>query len=570
MTPLLIILAYLSLLLILGVVSSRFFRGTAADYFLASRGIGSFLLVMSLFGTTMTAFALIGASGESFAVGIGVYGMMASWAGIIHSACFFLVGIKLWSFGKQYGYTTQIQYFRDRFESDKLGLLLFPILVGLVIPYLLIGVMGAGVTIEKVTAGALPSLFAGSGSGPTGVAAGAIPYWLGSAVICLVVLIYVFFSGVRGTAWANAFQTIVFILLGIVTFSVISDKLGGADKATAMVQKDNPHILRRTVRDDDPLTRYHGMEKIYEKKMATWQATPADQRGPEPKKPHKPHGISQLQFLSYLFIPLSVGMFPHLFQHWLTAKTAKSFRLAVIAHPLLIMLVWVPCVLLGAWATSAFVNGKPVIPPGFSNPNAVLGKMVADLTGGALSGLLTAGILAAIMSSLDSQFLCIGSIFTNDIVGHYVEKDRLTDRQKVMVGRVFVVLIVLITYLLAQTRPGGVFTLGVWCFSGFASLFPLVFASVYWRRTTKMGAYACVLTSAGMWLYLFAQAGYGANREFLVAGMMPVAVMTACSAVALVVVSLLTQPPSEATIAKFFSKPPALSAHAKATAEVAG
>ncbi len=570
MTPLLIIVAYLALLLILGVVSSRFFKGTAADYFLASRGIGSFLLVMSLFGTTMTAFALIGASGESFAVGIGVYGMMASWAGIIHSACFFLVGIKLWSFGKRYGYTTQIQYFRDRFESDGLGLLLFPILVGLVIPYLLIGVMGAGVTIEKVTAGALPSLFAGSGSGPTGVAPGAIPYWLGSAVICLVVMIYVFFAGVRGTAWANAFQTIVFILLGIVTFTVISDKLGGAMNATAMVQAENPHILRRTVRADDSLTRYHGMEKSYDKKLATWEEKPADQRGAKPRKPHKPRGIGKMQFLSYLFIPLSVGMFPHLFQHWLTAKSAKSFRLAVIVHPLLIMLVWVPCVMLGAWATSAYVSGKPVVPPGFSNPNAVLGEMVADLTSHALSGLLTAGILAAIMSSLDSQFLCLGSIFTNDIVGHYMEKDRLSDRQKVMIGRAFVVVIVLVTYLLAQTRPGGVFTLGVWCFSGFASLFPLVFASVYWRGTTKMGAYACVLTTAGMWIYLFAQSGYGANREYLVGGMMPVAVMTAASTVALVVVSWITSPPSNATIAKFFTNPPELSTHAKPELELAG
>ncbi len=134
MTQFVIICIYLGLLLCLGVISSRLFKGTAADYFLASRGIGSFLLLMSLFGTTMTAFALVGSTGESFKEGIGVYGMMASWSGIVHSACFFLVGIKLWSFGKRFGYTTQIQFFRDRFESDKIGVVLFPILVGLIIP----------------------------------------------------------------------------------------------------------------------------------------------------------------------------------------------------------------------------------------------------------------------------------------------------------------------------------------------------------------------------------------------------------------------------------------------------
>ncbi len=63
MTPLLIIIGYLALLLFLGVVSNRFLRGTAADYFLASRKIGPFLLLMSLFGTTMTAFALVGSTG---------------------------------------------------------------------------------------------------------------------------------------------------------------------------------------------------------------------------------------------------------------------------------------------------------------------------------------------------------------------------------------------------------------------------------------------------------------------------------------------------------------------------
>ena len=41
--------------------------------------------------------------------------------------CFFVIGVKLWSLGRQYGYTTQIQFFRDRLDSDKIGIVLFPI-----------------------------------------------------------------------------------------------------------------------------------------------------------------------------------------------------------------------------------------------------------------------------------------------------------------------------------------------------------------------------------------------------------------------------------------------------------
>ena len=63
---LIIILAYLVLLLGLGLFSSRLFRGTKLDYQVASHSIGPFLLLMSLFGTTMTAFALVGSTGEAY------------------------------------------------------------------------------------------------------------------------------------------------------------------------------------------------------------------------------------------------------------------------------------------------------------------------------------------------------------------------------------------------------------------------------------------------------------------------------------------------------------------------
>lgn len=509
MTPFIIICVYLLSLLLLGIISHRRSRGTSNDYMLASHSIGPFLLLMSLFGTTMTAFALVGSTGKAFQIGIGTYGLMASSSGIVHSLCFFLIGVPIWKLGKKYGYTTQIQFFRDRLESDKIGLVLFPILVGLVIPYLLIGVLGGGVTINKVTMGAL-----GDGVG--------VPIWAGSLAICFVVLSYVFLGGMRGTAWANAFQTLVFMVLGLVTFFVIADQLGGTESllgnlqaATEAVQKAHPEKLTR--------------EKL-----------------------------PQSLFLSFMIIPLSAGMFPHLFQHWLTARSANTFKLPIVVHPLFIMIVWVPCVLVGVWATSATLNGVPVIPPGMKNPNAVLGIMVAKLSGPLLAGFLTAGILAAVMSSLDSQFLCMGTIFTEDLVVHYAGKDRFTDQQIILFARSFIVAIVAVTFLLSLKISTGVFELAIWCFSGFASLTPLVFAALYWRRLTSAGAISSVLTAAGLWLYFFWQADFGTNHHVKFAAfgkpVLPVLMMFAGSLVSLVVVSLLTKPPSEKTLAKFFTK----------------
>ena len=204
------------------------FRGTSRDFFVASHSIGPFLLLMSVFGTTMTAFALVGSTGKSFERGIGTYGLMASISGLIHMAIFFLIGIRLWALGKRHGYLTQIQFFRARFESDGLGYILFPILVLLVVPYLLIGIIGAGKVIEPVTAGAFPDLF----TNPTIPAwIGGIPPWLTGLVICIVVLTYVFLGGSRGAALANAFQTVVFMGMGIVAFYFVVQSLGGLEQA---------------------------------------------------------------------------------------------------------------------------------------------------------------------------------------------------------------------------------------------------------------------------------------------------------------------------------------------------
>ncbi len=143
MISLIIIAIYLGALLTFALFSKKFFRGTSADYFVASRSIGPFMLLMSVFGTTMTAFALVGSTGKAFELGIGTYGLMASSSGLIHAACFLVIGIRLWAIGKRHGFVTQIQFFRARFNSNAFGYLLFPILVLLVIPYLLIGVIGA-------------------------------------------------------------------------------------------------------------------------------------------------------------------------------------------------------------------------------------------------------------------------------------------------------------------------------------------------------------------------------------------------------------------------------------------
>ena len=561
--PLWVVLGYLVLLLGLGIYSGTFFRGTSKDYFVASRSIGPFMLLMSVFGTTMTGFALVGSTGKAFTTGVATYGALAAWSGIVHSAVFFVIGVRLWAIGKRHGYVTQVQFFRARFNSKTLGTVLFVLLVLLIIPYLLIGIISAGKFVQGTTRGML---------GEAGIAP-----WLTSLVICGVVLSYVFLGGMRSAVWANTFQTIIFMLTGIIAFVMISKAVaektdGGSGniienvkRATEYVEIHKPERLVRGIhpseveRYEEAMETFGEAETEYLTNMEMWKAMAEagpEAAGAKPEKPTEPEApkpaMSHLVFITFLFIPLSVGMFPHVFQHWLTAKSAKSFRLAIVAHPICIAIVWLPCILIGVWAAGLAAAGELTVP----NSNATLGVMVGQLVDNPwLMGLLMAGVLAAIMSSLDSQFACLGTMFTNDIVIPIKGEDYYSDADKVKLARCFVVGVVAVAYVLSLLLANSsVFNLGVWCFSGFTALFPILFAALYWKRVTTVGAYACIGVTTVLWFYWFQQSGWGSDKGYSVLGMLPVAPLTLASTTALIAGSLVSRPPENRLVNRFFPR----------------
>ncbi len=485
-----IIFCYLALVLLIGGVSHRFFRGTGTDFFIASRTIGPFILLMTLFGTHMTAFSLLGASGEAYHHGIGVFALMASSSALMVPLTIYLMGPRLWQIGKKHGYLTQVQFFTARYDAAAPGLLLFVILTLLMIPYLLIGVMGGGITMHSMTGGA-------------------VPQWVGRAIVCAVIFSYVSYSGLRGTAWVNTFQTLVFMVLGAVAFYTIVKKLGGLEPALLRVAESRPELLVRG------------------------------------------GTITPLNLWSYTFIPLSVGMFPHIFMHWLSAKSARTFRLPIIFYPLCIVVVWVPSVLLGVLGNIDFA--------GLQGPaaNSVLVEMVAHYAPGVMGGFLAAGVMAAIMSSLDSQTLALGTMFTQDIVRRYGRNKELSETQQVRYGRVFVLGILLVTFLLSLATNRSIFKLAVWSFTGFAGLLPLGLAALYWKRSTKAGALASLLTVAGCWLYFFSRGWAHPGYTVGDTGLMPVVVIFLLGALSLVGISLVTRPPRREVVEAFFGAPAA-------------
>ncbi len=484
-----ILALYLVLVLLVGAQSHRFLRSTGEGYFVADRSIGPFVLLMTLFGTHMTSFALLGASAESYRVGIGVFSLMASSSALVVPVVFFFVGTRVWALGKEHGFLTQVEYFRERFQSEALGIVLFVVLVTLLVPYLLIGILGGGITLNEITGGD-------------------IPQWVGALVVSVVVVAYVSYGGMRGTAWVNTFQTLVFMILGGVTVAVVLDRMGGLGVAMARLATEQPELLIRG------------------------------------------EVFGRIELFTYTFIPLSVGMFPHIFSHWLSAKSAGTFRAPIIFYPLCIAVVWVPSVLLGALGNLDF--------PGLQGPaaNSILVRMIDLHAPELLSGLLAAGVLAAIMSSLDSQSLALGAMFTQDILQRYVYGGKMEEVAKVRAGRIFIAAVIAATFLLSLVARSSIFGLAVWSFTGFAALFPIVVAALYWRRASAAGALSAVFTVVALWIFFFSRGWGSPGYTVADSGVMPVAVMFLVSTVVLIGVSLVTAPPEEARLARFFPQAP--------------
>ena len=200
------------------------------------------------------------------------------------------------------------------------------------------------------------------------------------------------------------------------------------------------------------------------------------------------------------------------------------------------------------------LHGNGVEFGGQSGPatNSILIQMISHYAPGVLAGLLAAGVLAAVMSSLDSQTLALSNMFTHDIVKHYGFHDGMSDRLEILAGRGFVACVLGVAFWISLVIDTSIFRLGIWAFSGFAALAPLFVAALFWRRTTLAGAAAALLTTATLWIGFLVRGWREPGYTVAGSGLMPVVVMLVASSLTLVVVSLASRPPSAERLERFF------------------
>ena len=169
-----------------------------------------------------------------------------------------------------------------------------------------------------------------------------------------------------------------------------------------------------------------------------------------------------------------------------------------------------------------------------------------------LAGLIMAGILAATISSSDSYLLIAASAFAKNIFKGVVNK-KASDKSVMWATRITLGLIAVIAILLALDENSVIFKLVSFAWAGFGATFgPIMLFSLFWKRTTKAGAIAGML-SGGIMVFVWKLLINPLGKEFGIQALTIYELLPAfiISCIFIVVVSLATKKPSAEIEADF-------------------
>ena len=231
---------------------------------------------------------------------------------------------------------------------------------------------------------------------------------------------------------------------------------------------------------------------------------------------------------------------PHIIVRFMAIRSVGEIKLARR-----IGMSWMLTCLLGAMAVGfvgiAFVAKAQV---SLTDPEAIFILLSQLLFHPFIAGFLLAAVLAAIMSTVSSQLLVTSSPLTEDIYKAFLRKEA-SQHQLVFVGRICVVLEALLAIYLAHNRDSSILQLVSHAWAGFGAAFgPMILLSLYWQRMTSAGALAGIVVGAAtvlIWIYAPVSIA-GQSLSQIIYAMVPGFLL---SAVAIVLVSRLTQVPSE-------------------------
>lgn len=253
-------------------------------------------------------------------------------------------------------------------------------------------------------------------------------------------------------------------------------------------------------------------------------------------------GTSAVGIVSLLAWGLGYCGQPHILARFMAAESVQA-----IAPARRIAMTWMVLCLAGAMAVGFFgiawfAAHPEAAGPVTANPERVFILLSQLLFNPWIAGVLLAAVLAAIMSTLSCQLLVCSSALTEDFYKSFL-RPRATQRELVWVGRATLLATALVAIALAWDPENSVLDLVSYAWAGFGAAFgPVVVISLLWKRMTRNGALAGMLTGAIVVLVWKQYAWFGLYE--MVPGF-------ALASLAIVVVSRLGAPPP-ATVTRAF------------------
>lgn len=483
---LLALILYFMAMLTIGVLF--FFKSKSTsdkDYFLGGRSMGPWVTAMSAQASDMSAWLLMGLPGSILAFGLG-----QAWIGIglaIGTALnWILVARRLRRFSQAAGDAITLpQYLSNRFVTKSKTLQVVCAVVFLVC--FTVYVASAFVAGANV----FTSIFN-------------IEKGTAMLIFAAILIVYTFLGGYKAVCWTDFFQGIL-MLVAVLAVPII-----------IVITKDLDTAVLSTVVEADG-TKYEFVANIF--------------------------AASPKEIANGLAWGLGYFGMPHILVRFMAIKKPSMVKKSAIVATTWVVLS-LGAVIVIAYFGRMLVGEKLLVDGAQSMVFIELARMLFHPF---VAGILLSAIIAASMSTADSQLLVASSSFTSDIYKPLIRK-KASDKETLWVGRGVVLIVAVVAYFIASSKGNGaqaIMNLVENAWAGFGSAFgPVVILSLFWRRFTYKGALAGVISGAlvdVLWL-AFLSAPTGIYE--LIPGF-------AVSMVVAIVVTLLDKKPSEEITAIF-------------------
>jgi solute:Na+ symporter, SSS family len=467
-----VILGYFTI--ILGIVwwSTRKLKNTSDSYFLAGRQMGWFVVGASIFASNIGSEHLVGLSASGTTDGVA----MAHYE--LHAWCLLILGWVMVPFYMRSKISTMPEFLEKRFSPANRTFLSVISLVAYILTKIAVGIFAGGVVFAVL----LPDISL----------MGLDSFWIGSLLVVVITGLYTIIGGMEAVAYTEAIQTVILIVGSALVTIFGLQALGGWSELRAIVPSEMFNLWK-------PLVPA-GIEGTWSPiKTTTQMAWYFNDNYP---------------WIGMLFCAPIIGLWywctdQYIVQRTLIAKNLTEARRGSIAAAFFKLTPVFIFIIPGIICYALAISGKN---PGIQNiildssgkvirENAqqAFPLMVANVLPVGVRGIVVAGLLAALMSSLAGAFNACATLFTLDF---YLKFRPHTSQEKlVWVGRIATGIMVLIGILWIPVIRGG---RGLYDYlQGIQSylappIFVVFFLGVFWKRLNAKGAMAALISGFAM------------------------------------------------------------------------